>query len=123
MKKIFFVLVLFAVSIVSASGGSVYSRYGAGNTYYYMSAGKLALGGPGIATTGRRNLDNMNPAGWASVNRTRIETGLNYNGILIEDYSNSAYYSNYNFAGFLFGVPVSEKYGITISGGLVPLPG
>lgn len=103
-----------------ASGGSVYSRYGAGDVYYLHSARKMAMGTPGLALIGSNESENLNPASWSGIQMTRIQTGMLYKGTSMDGGNSSAYYSDYQFTGFMIGLPVQRDYGISFVAGLVP---
>lgn len=121
IKKIAIIL-LFAgfISSIAASGGSVYSRYGAGDIYHLHSARKISMGTPVIASPGYNDVDNVNPAVYSGMKLTRLQAGILYNGLSLDDGSNTAFYSDYDFSGFLFGIPVERELGIGFVAGLMP---
>ncbi len=118
-----YILILLALitGVVYSSGGTVYSRAGTGDLNNGYSARRLGIGGAGLALAEGTNLSDINPALWSGISITRLEAGINYRGITIEDNSGSAYYSDYDFSGFMVGFPLSQKYGISLIAGLVPI--
>ncbi len=116
------VLILFIIltTALQASGGSLYSRYGIGDLRIANSARQLGLGGSGIALMRRDNLTTSNPASWGAIDLTRFTASLSFTGFNLSDKSTSAFYSETDFSGFLIGVPVSNDYGISLVGGLIP---
>lgn len=118
-NKIIISLLLFS-SLLLASGGSIYTRYGIGDIFLYNSARELGLGGTGIAFSSLDNIGTLNPAGWNSISLTRFSTGVNFKGHGLSDNSQSAFYTETDFSGMLVAFPISNDYGITLVGGLTP---
>lgn len=122
LKKIFIqlnLILLISISI-NASGGSVYTRFGIGDLKLANSARQVGLAGTGIAHLQRDYLATSNPASWGAIDLTRFTASLSFTGFDLTENSNSAFYSETDFSGVLIGIPVSNDYGISIVGGLVP---
>lgn len=121
IKKVLLILMTIGMFVsLSGAGGSVYSRYGAGDIYHLHSARRLGMGTPVFAGHSYNDLDNVNPASWTGIKLTRLQAGLFYQGTNMDDGNNKAFYSDYDFSGFLFGIPVDRDYGISIVAGLSP---
>jgi hypothetical protein len=111
---------LFLFSVINAQSGSVYSRYGVGEMEYGYSAKMISIGDIGTTQLDPDHLTITNPASWSALDRTRIEFGFGYKGVLLSDKTQSNFTSETEFKGFTFGFPVSRDYGIGFVAGLVP---
>lgn len=121
MIRYFLVLsLIFLTSQYYAQNSSVYSRYGIGDIEYGYSSRMLGIGDLGVAELDQEHILISNPASWSSLNKTRVEIGLGYRGILIADESTSTFSSEIEFTGFTFGFPISSDYGVGLVAGLVP---
>lgn len=114
------IFILFSTSFVLSQNSSVYSRYGIGDLEYGYSSRMLGIGDLGISELDADHILVTNPASWASLNRTRIEFGLGYKGVIVSNNDNSAFTSEVEFTGLTFGFPVSKDLGIGVVAGLVP---
>lgn len=122
MKKILnIIFMMIFASQIFAGGGSVYSRFGLGELYNNYSARRLGLGGLGISVADADFINPINPASWYKFRLTRIETGMDYGGISVDDGSNSSFYSQFVFSGMSMGFPVSQDYGIGAVIGFAPV--
>ena len=122
MKRIqIFLLLLFISLPVFASGGSLYTHYGIGDLRLSYSARRFGLGELGIAMSDKDFLNSINPASWNSLRVTRFETGILYNGAMINDGTSSTYQSGTYFNGLTFGFPIDHDNGISAAVGLVPV--
>ncbi|MBN1299647.1 MAG: hypothetical protein JW995_00380 [Melioribacteraceae bacterium] len=122
MKKIIYIVILsITTGNIFSQNTSLYTREGIGDNQYSSSARRLGLGGMGLALIDETHISSINPAGWANVNLTRMEAGLNYGGVLMSDINGSAYYSNFSFSGFTVGIPIHKDYGIVGALGVVPV--
>ncbi len=115
-----FLILLFTFEIAASTGGSLYTRYGIGDLQYSYSAKRLAMGELGAAYFDNNYLSYYNPASWAGLTLTRFEAGVNFKGLDIKDNSNSSFYSDAQFSGFLAGFPISKSNGVTLTFGLMP---
>ncbi|MEI7812742.1 MAG: hypothetical protein WCJ01_10000 [Ignavibacteria bacterium] len=121
MKLIKFILLAMLIpSFILAEGGSAYSMIGAGELIHSYSARRMGMGELGIAMFDRDFLGAINPASWAKLNLTRLETAINIQNIKEEGSSVSSYHSQTSFSGALFGVPVEHDLGIAVAGGIIP---
>jgi hypothetical protein len=122
IRKIFLfvLLVLFASGEFYAQSSSSYSRIGLGDPVYSYSGRRLGMGQLGTSLADRDFIGILNPAGWHRLARTRVEFGLTYNGLFIQDETSSFYNAETEFTGFTIGVPASTEYGIGIAAGIVP---
>lgn len=120
-KNIKYIILSFLMCInLYASGGSIYSRYGLGDFYYSYSARRMGLGELGIASVDYDYINFVNPASVTKLRLTRVETGIIYHGNNISSKTNSVYYSQTIFTGFMLGFPIQRNYGISLTAGLVP---
>jgi hypothetical protein len=108
------------VPAVYTQSSSSYSRIGLGDPVYSFSGRRLGMGQLGVAVADRDYLGTINPAGWNKLARTRIEFGLTYNGVFIQDNASSFYTGEAEFTGFSIGIPVSTVHGIGVSAGIIP---
>ncbi|MDH7603273.1 MAG: hypothetical protein QHH13_00060 [Melioribacter sp.] len=122
MKKFrkYILLIIILPDIIFASGGSIYSRFGLGDFYYSYSARRMGMGELGIASIDYDYLNFLNPASWSKLRLTRVETGIIYHGNNISSNSNSVFYSQTIFTGFLIGFPIDHQYGVSLTAGLLP---
>jgi hypothetical protein len=119
-KPIFLFLVLISQYPLLSQNSSTYTRYGIGDVEYSYSARRLGMGQLGISVADADFIGHLNPAGWNKISKTRLEFGINYNGLLLSDNNQSKYYAETDFNGFTFAFPASQLYGVGIALGLVP---
>ena len=120
MKIKFIIILLTFSSIIFASGGSLYTRYGIGDIILSQSAREFGMAETGIAFSRSDHLGIINPASWHAIELVRFSSGISFRGYDISDKSSSVFYSQTEFAGLGIAIPVSNDYGITIAGGLTP---
>jgi hypothetical protein len=122
IKKILFNIILFLIAAVAvhAQSSSSYSRIGLGDPVHSFSGRRLGMGQLGTSVSDRDFIATINPAGWNKLARTRVEFGLTYNGLFIQDDASSYYTGETEFTGFTIGIPVSTDYGVGIAAGIVP---
>lgn len=119
--KFFIFLIVISALPLFAQSGSPYTRIGIGDLEYSYSARRTSLGGLGTSLSDFDFLGTTNPAGWNKLNRTRLEFGINYNGILIEDSRlGSKYYAETEFSGFTIGFPLQRDWGFSAVLGFLP---
>jgi len=79
------VALIFAIFICASSqgifsqGGSNYSIFGVGDIIYGHTAASQAMGGAQIAVPSNNTINMINPAMWALVKTTRVQTGYRFN--------------------------------------------
>jgi len=119
--KVFIILGLIITgSAVFAQSGSSYTRIGIGDLEFANSARRLGIGNLGISVADPDFISVINPAGIYRLKRTRIETGLDYNGVFTSNNNGSTYQGEGEFSGFNLAFPISNKYGIGAAIGIVP---
>ncbi len=104
---------------VFSQAASPYSRYGLGYVRSNVFSANLGMGGVAAAYTSALNINYANPASYASLTRTTIEAGVNYDGLSIKT-KDSVYRAdngNLNHIAVAF-VPKPDKWAITV--GLLP---
>lgn len=116
--KIF--LIFLSIGNIFASGGTIYTRYGVGDLYYYNTAAKLSLGGVGTAILNNDLLNLNNPATWGSITDTKLGLNLITNYSSISSNSSSTNFSEVKFSGFQLGLPVERDLGIGFVFGFTP---
>ncbi len=116
------VLFLLAFSKMGHAQGSPYDNIGFGLPVRSGNAVEDALGGTGVAMDASRTVNDLNPADWTWITRTRFGASLHY------DLSNATQpgYSqdvqqNIQFSGASFAAPVWNQMHAVISLGYVPL--
>jgi long-subunit fatty acid transport protein len=99
---------------------SPYSIIGLGEQHYYGSNFQSAMGqvAQGIRRTADINV--MNPASFSSLKFTVIDAAARYESGTLSNASASSNVSNYSFAYFMFGVPLSVKRKAGMVFGLSP---
>src|SRR5271169_3974482 len=102
------------------SGGSGYSRYGIGDLSYFLTNRAIGMGGAGLAVLTNNEIDQMNPAAWARITRTRFSVSTLYEGFSTSDNSHSSYLSQMDFNGLSIAIPVATGSGAVISAGFTP---
>ena len=123
MKKTAIAILGFLILITGAGyaqSTSTYTRSGIGDISYSYSARSLSLGHSGSALINKDYIAITNPASWSLLAKTRIEFSFVYNGMNISNSTDSKFYSDGDFKGFTFALPVSEENGIGVATGLVP---
>ena len=126
MKKIWIILLtsillcFFSPSTKAQEGGSGYSRYGLGDIRYVTSSRAIGMGSAGIASLSTNSMNQMNPAAWVRINRTRYAAGARYEGYSISDGNQSTFLSGATFDGVTLSVPASVSSGIVFTAGIVP---
>lgn len=113
-------LVLFPTVLSAQGGGSIYSRYGAGDVVNYFSARQLGLGAIGVTSAQSDYLNFINPASLSNTKFVRFEAGLNANGTSISNSSTSSFYASSDFSGFGMAFPIERDLGISMAIGMVP---
>jgi hypothetical protein len=123
MKKLIVLIILGLIitgSALFAQSGSSYTRIGIGDLEYSTGARRLAIGNLGVSVADPDFISILNPAGIYRLKRTRIETGVNYNGVFISSSDASAYQGEAEFTGFNLAFPISSDNGISAAVGIVP---
>ena len=111
-------VIFFTVSFAQSS--SSYSRIGLGDIEYSYSSRRLGMGQLGVSVADADFINTLNPAGWYLLSKTRVEFGINYNGLFISDDNTKRYSGEAEFSGFTFAFPVSTDYGIGAALGFIP---
>ncbi|MDR3665715.1 MAG: hypothetical protein P4L35_02620 [Ignavibacteriaceae bacterium] len=112
-------LALFQTAV--AQQGSVYTRYGLGDVQSTYSARRLGMGELGTSVADEDFIGTLNPAGWNMLKMTRIEFGVAYNGLFVNDNIQKKYYASTQVTGFTMAFPVSSTYGIGVALGIIPV--
>ncbi|MBU2506675.1 MAG: hypothetical protein KJ799_08120 [Bacteroidetes bacterium] len=121
IKNKFLIIFTFVSLSLQASGGSIYTRTGIGDVVHHNFGRGFGLGLSGIALADNGYIGGINPATWYKLDMTRFDFGLDYSGFSLTDQNSSAYYSDYSFSGFNFGIPIERDLGITAVIGLQPV--
>ena len=121
---IIFLFCLFAInrsfSQSNSLSSSPYSLYGLGISNELNTGKTNALGRTGIALPSSTEINNLNPASYASIplNRFFYDIGLQYEINELEDKGGAESKTNGNFSNLAFALPLNKKSGIGLS--LVP---
>ncbi len=119
--KILLILIASVLQInIYSQTSSSYSRYGIGDIVSSYSARKAGIGGLGVSLIDSNFVGTINPAGWSNFDRTRLEFTAHFNGMFLSDGSTNKFYSDAEFSGFTFAIPVSQRYGIGVVTGIIP---
>ena len=119
LYKIVMILV-FSSMMFATGGGSLYTRYGAGDVIHYFSARHLGMGAIGVTSSQMGYVNFVNPASLNNVKVVRFESGFTMSGAKISSSEKSAFYSGSEFSGFGMVIPIERDYGITLGFGMVP---
>jgi len=119
-KKLFGCFIIFFTVSLLAQSSSNYSRIGLGDIEYSYSSRRLGMGQLGVSVADADFINSLNPAGWYLLSKTRVEFGINYNGLFISDDNTKRYSGEAEFSGFTFAFPVSKDYGIGVALGFIP---
>jgi hypothetical protein len=119
IKRISIIFILLTAAVLAQSS-STYTRIGLGDPVHTYSGRRLGMGQSGTSVADRDFISSQNPASWSRLTRTRIELGITYNGVNIQDNASSYYTAETEFTGFTMGVPVSTDYGVGIVAGILP---
>lgn len=118
-KVLVFFIFSLSCSTVSFADGSIYSLRGLGLQYHYYGNRATGMGGAIIAISDPNDLNWLNPAALAGINRVRFSSQFIMQTLNIEN-SNQKHKTNYaNFNGFMGAFPISS--GIGIGFGLQPI--
>lgn len=122
MKKIFFLIFILLLSFneIYSQRNSIYSSYGIGDLEYSSSARHSGMGDLGIVLNEKDFISSLNPASLNSLNLTRVDFSLYYDGNFSKSNSQSNFFSGVYFNGFNLAFPISKKNGIVSSLGIVP---
>ena len=103
---LFVIGLLVATSELFSQGGSNYSIFGVGDIIYGQTASSQAIGGCQVAVPSNNTINMLNPAMWALVKTTRVQTGYRFNqnattventNVLQNNGSLNGFYSVFNF--------------------------
>jgi hypothetical protein len=122
-KLIFALIVLLSAGghrAYAGSGGSDYSLIGIGDIRYTPGARAAGMGYTGIGLASPQYVNGLSPATWSTINRTRLEATVLYEGFNSSDGDRSRYLAHGNFYGALFAIPISPTNGIVLAGGFLP---
>jgi len=101
----FLYCILFALVSVTmcldAQGGSNYSAFGIGELHHGIGAAYDALGGTSIAVPFGSTITNKNPAQWAFLKTTRLQTGYRFNQQKVANENNTLWQNNGKIDGLL----------------------
>ena len=87
---------------------------------YSYSARRLGMGQLGTSLTDVDHISLLNPASLTGLGSTRTELGMKYSVLSLSNNNASAVSANTQFTGATIAFPISEKYGISLAGGLLP---
>jgi hypothetical protein len=114
------VLVFITTVAHAGAGGSAYSLFGIGDIRYLPSTRSAGMGYTGLGLSSANFINSIQPAAWSRINRTRVETGVLYEGYSSSDGNKSIYLANSSFAGALLAIPISTDNGIVTVLGFTP---
>lgn len=103
------------------SQGSPYGLIGYGEPIVTTNPRIEGLAGSGTALLDPRNINDINPASWSWLNRTRIEAGMRFSTTRSDLGADESLLHRTKLGGFAFGSPISEHYGLAIALGFNPL--
>ncbi len=115
------IISIITTLVLSASGGSIYSRYGLGESTFGLSGKLYGLGQTALAYKGINTLNPANLSSMTDISTTFLEAGLYYKGAKIRDNKSASFYSDLFFNGAVLAMPVYREYGIALAGGILPL--
>ena len=112
-------LVLVSPSALEA-GGPTYSRYGAGDRYFFGSGRAYGMGLTGIALTGPGFINRWNPATLAATRSVLFEGSLEASQMIVTDPFGSSKYLRGEFQSLALAIPISTSEGITLAVDITP---
>ncbi len=115
-----FLIVLLSTGVQAGNGGSGYSRYGLGDINHFTSSRFSGMGRASIGLLTTNSINQLNPAAWSQLNRTRYEISLTYQGFASTDWQKSTYLSETFFNGFMITLPILPKKGMILGVGITP---
>lgn len=92
-------LLLSGVSLF-AQGGSNYSIFGLGDIVFGQTAAAQGMGGAQVAYSSDNTINMYNPALWAKVKTTRLQTGYRFNQNIIDNSNSTIWQNNGTINGF-----------------------
>jgi hypothetical protein len=119
-KKLLSFVLFFLIVPLHSQSGSNYTRLGLGDIEYSYSSRRLGMGQLGVSVADVDFINSLNPAGWYLLSKTRIEFGINYNGLFISNDNLKRYSGEAELSGFTFAFPISTDYGISAAVGFIP---
>lgn len=119
LLPVFLVMTILSPHVRLIADGSIYSLRGQGILYYYHGGRALGMGGASIGVLSSRDLNWMNPASLAAIDRVKLSGQLLFQSLNIQD-NNTKFTTNYtNFNG-IFGA-FSVASGVGLGFGLKPV--
>jgi opacity protein-like surface antigen len=113
-------LVALLSTATLAQTNTPYSSIGLGVVEFSQSPRDMGMADYGVAHFRALGVATMNPALWSSISSTRMDVGMLLDGSFDSHDGTSRYDAGAIFTGLLFGVPLSDEYGVSLAAGLVP---
>lgn len=112
-------LILASPAVLEA-GGPTYSRYGAGDRYFFGSGRAYGMGLTGIALTGPGFINRWNPASLAATRSILFEGSLEANHLIVTDPYGASKYLRGEFQSLALAIPISTSRGVTLAFDITP---
>lgn len=103
-----------------AGGGSIYSRFGLGDLYYFNNARQFGMGSIGTSLSTQSYININNPATISMKQLVRFEISLSYKRLNSKSASSSTINNDANLGTIAFAIPLQRDYGISMMFGLTP---
>lgn len=121
---LFCFLVSFATSGFAQDGTPLAAK-GVGEFTGFAGSWSAGMGNSGIALIRSGFLSPINPATWTGLENVQFTASYDYSWLSSKDDSikpsMSSYYSNGDFGGGIFALPMDRDLGLTLAGGFTPL--
>ncbi|HET6401113.1 MAG TPA: hypothetical protein VFH95_06905 [Candidatus Kapabacteria bacterium] len=121
MRWALLALFVLAFAKTGRSQGSPYDEIGFGLPVRSANATIDALGGTGVALSGTRTINDLNPADWTWLDNARFGAAIRYNYISATLAGTQDLQQNVQFSGVDFGAPIWKPIRLSFALGYEPL--
>ncbi|HET7152511.1 MAG TPA: hypothetical protein VFJ29_02000, partial [Candidatus Kapabacteria bacterium] len=121
IRRILLLIAFFMCVASSYAGGSDYSLFGIGDILFAPNTRSQGMGGVTAPLWSISSIMTDNPASWSTLQMTRIQGSLLYEGASTTQSTGSAYASTSSINGAAIAIPLYTPSGITLALGFSPV--
>jgi hypothetical protein len=103
------------------NGKAPASRYGIGELHPFTSVRERGMGSAGVSNASHYTISQSNPALWSQVSNIRLQADMVFEKETLDMNDQSFGYSTARIKSLQLSFPVSDDYGMSIVGGIVPV--
>jgi hypothetical protein len=112
---------LLALALPARAQESAYSLLGLGEPVITSNPRLEGISAAAVALLEPRTINDLNPATWSWMSRTRIEARIHYATTESVQGDETTLLHKVSFGGFAFGSPIWDKYGMSFALGFSPI--